>query len=141
MTNAFKTIFQTAFNEPEARRRLALALIWVTLGLHAVNYIIARSARAAPGLRRYAWCKRQPNISSNTGCQIDKATLPSLVPRRALSTHRIWSSKIRAALPFSLSSGRHSRGHPALVMGAIKTRGKASFMSSGDTTRAGRPKL
>ena len=37
MTNAFQT--------PEARRRLALALIWVTPALWAVNYIVARSAR------------------------------------------------------------------------------------------------
>ena len=37
MTNALQT--------PEARRRLALALLWVTPALWAVNYIIARSAR------------------------------------------------------------------------------------------------
>jgi drug/metabolite transporter (DMT)-like permease len=37
MTNALQT--------PEARKRLALTLIWVTPALWAVNYIIARSAR------------------------------------------------------------------------------------------------
>src|ERR1039457_4717022 len=45
---------------------------------------------------------------------------------------------MRADLRSNLTSGRQPSGWPLLVIGAMMTRGKAAFMSSGETTNAGR---